>query len=103
MTDDQQPPHYEAAVGRRSSVFFYRLARRGRNERVKTARGAVARVNGLPAVSVFRPPNPGNITRVTDCPVNFSIARTDSSSTGVTIVIARPVLPAPPARAKRMN
>jgi hypothetical protein len=80
---------------------IYRLARRGRNERVKAARGGVARANGLLAISLFLPPNAGNTTRATVCPVSRSIARIDTSSTGVTIVIARPVLPARPVRPMR--
>ena len=82
-------------------LCYYLLARRGRNERVKAARGGVARANGLLAISLFLPPNAGNTTRATVCPVSRSIARIDISSTGVTMVIARPVLPARPVRPMR--
>jgi hypothetical protein len=79
----------------------YLLARRGRNERVNVARGATARANGLLATSFLLPPNAGRTTLETVCPVSRSIARMDNSSTGVTIVIARPVLPALPVRPMR--
>src|SRR5688572_32701666 len=74
---------------------FYLLARRGRNERVNTAEETglprlAAEAVRLTCVSLFVPPKPGSSTRLTGCPVKRSIARIESSSTGVTIVIARP-------------
>src|SRR5882724_5022466 len=74
------------------------LARRGRNERTELLRPLRAnRANVLPgAASGWAPPNPGSTTRLTSCPVKRSIARIESSSTGATMVIAWPTLPALP-------
>src|SRR5687767_12518317 len=77
-------------------LLIYRLARRGRNERVNTARGADL-ANGLAGpASVFTPPKPGSSVRLITFPVKRSIARIDNSSTGATRVIARPEFPARP-------
>src|SRR4051794_29973784 len=70
----------------------YLLARRGRNERrpLPVERKGAGDNLALPPTSFLMPPKAGNRMRSTACPVRRSMARMDSSSVGVTSVIARP-------------
>ena len=81
----------------------YLLARLGLNERRPVKPARLAGVNGLATVLMLflTPPKAGSKTRSTAWPVRRSMARMFVSSTGVTSVMARPVLPARPVRPMR--
>src|SRR6266446_5157915 len=100
----QLPTRYPDSSGVVLTSTRHYLARRGRKERVpkfaalRPAKEAA--LLGLKAAEC-EPPNAGMTTRSIDWPVKRSMPRMESSSAGVTSVIARPGFPARPLRPMR--